>query len=516
MITISKTAWPHQTQGLAELADLIEQGYKRICITSPTGGGKSLMMQLRMDDSGLSTSIYTHRKLLLAQLSKSLEESGYDIGIRASGMKPALLRSTQVTMIQSEYNSVFKKKAHELHTCKEFFIDEAHNNVKMQAQAIMSGHLESGAVLIGMTATPIGIGGHYDKLIIAGTNKELRKCGAHVPAFHYGPDEPSVKLVGTVKIGEGECGIPTPHRMKFAKRVFGRIVANYKILNPAELPSLLFAPGVQESIFLCEELNNAGISAAHIDGTNVVLDGEVHTRSQEVVDEIAARSESGDIKVICNRFVLREGIDWPWIYHGIFATIFGSLTAYIQAGGRLLRAHKSLDHVVIQDHGGNHWRHGSLNTSRKWKLEDTDYVLCNERLDKIREGKEPEPITCPKCTLVRMTGPDCPRCGFRYDLKERPVLQVDGSLREMTNDIFRKRRHAKDTKFIRDQWRSRVCAVHNSKNPNVKRMTFKQLDANFARDNDWLYAPRGIPFMPKKTVDWYQKISEYPLEKLSQ
>ena len=37
--------WPHQERGLRELVDLIKGGAKRICVASPTGGGKSRMMR---------------------------------------------------------------------------------------------------------------------------------------------------------------------------------------------------------------------------------------------------------------------------------------------------------------------------------------------------------------------------------------------------------------------------------------------------------------------------------------
>lgn len=35
------SSWPHQERRLNELRESISQGEKRICFTSPTGGGKS-------------------------------------------------------------------------------------------------------------------------------------------------------------------------------------------------------------------------------------------------------------------------------------------------------------------------------------------------------------------------------------------------------------------------------------------------------------------------------------------
>ena len=110
---------------------------------------------------------------------------------------------------------------------------------------------------------------------------------------------------------------------------------------------------------------------------------------------------------------MREGIDWPWLAHGIMACTFGGLKSYLQSGGRLLRAHPSLDQVVIQDHGGNFWRHDSLNADREWQLEDTDKSIQEKHDEKYRTKSEPEPIVCPKCAKVRKTGGDLPGLRLR-------------------------------------------------------------------------------------------------------
>ena len=94
------------------------------------------------------------------------------------------------------------------------------------------------------------------------------------------------------------------------------------------------------------------------------IDGEEYAsdplKRAEVIDKLRA----GDIKVICNRYVMREGIDIPELYHIILATPIGSLSSYVQVVGRALRNHPSLDKVIVQDHAGNFWRHGSANANR--------------------------------------------------------------------------------------------------------------------------------------------------------
>lgn len=506
--------WPHQQQAIDELIQLILSGHKRICVTSPTGGGKTRLAMARLIESGLPSVFYTHRRMLLSQTSANFDSMGINHGIRASGHDQSLLHDIQLAMIQSESAAVYRSKKRELHDAKEVIIDEAHNNSAGQAQRLIDDH---DCVTIGLTATPLGIGHIYDSLVVAGTNSELRECGAHVPAYSFGPDEPSTRLVGKIAIGEGECGITQAKRQIFAQRVFGSVIEHYPIFNQEQKPTLLFAPGVPESIWFCQTLCESGIKSAHIDGKNCWLDGELIPTTDEVKQEIAARCKNGEIKIVCNRFVLREGVDWPWIGHMIFATVFGSLTSYLQAGGRGLRACPDVgkERVTIGDHGGNWWRHGSLNADRHWRLIDTDRIVGNERLERIREKKEHEPIHCPKCNMIRLMGPKCQNCGHQSTAKTRPVLQADGSLREMKNDTFRQRRRMPMTDKARSDWVGRVNGVRRSKKETVKRMTFAQVQVRFAQDHDWQYPPKDLPMMPINDADWFRAVQSVPLERLT-
>jgi len=497
--------WPHQISALAELADAIEAGETRICITSPTGGGKSRVMLTHiLANPELRFQLYTDRRMLLSQLAGNLEQAGIHAGIIAAGCE--WTNSNVYLCMMQTVVSQYVKGLRNLPSADQVFIDEAHKMAGGSMQEIrdqLGDH-----VSIGVTATPLGIGHFFDRLIIAGTNSELRKCGALVPAYTFGPDEPDTKWIGKVKIDEGECGIPTAKRMQFAQRVFGRVVENYRQLNPQGVPAILFAPGVRESIWFAENLTDAGIPSAHIDGENVWLDGEHLSVTQELRDEIRDRLEAGDIKVVCNRFVLREGIDWPFVQHCIFATVFGSMTSYLQAGGRLLRAHPGKSRCIIQDHGGGWWRFGSLNSDRDWDLTHDDRVVAGLRSERIRSKKEPEPLVCPRCNGCRLSGPDCPHCGHRHTTKSRPVLQADGTLREMRGDIFRARRVAEYTERLESDWVNRIKAIKRSKKDSVRNMTFAQVEANFARENNWRYPPRTMPMMPVHDADWFRPVRD--------
>lgn len=500
--------WQHQTEALARLDAAIRAGHKRICLVAPTGAGKTRIATERIQRSGVPTVFYTHRKMLLEQTAKRFSANGIYCGVRAAGWPKALLEDIQLAMIQTEASAVLKHKRRDVHEAGEVIIDEAHNNSADKALQLIGLH--GAAVIIGLTATPLGIGHVYDRLIEAGTKRELFARGVLVPAHHYAPDEPSSKLCGRVKFDGGECGIPTNRREMFVHQVAGRVIEHLKLFNARLKPTLLFGPDVAGSIYLCNQLNSAGISAAHIDGEICVVDGRQVGTTQQVRDEIAERSQCGDIKVVCNRFVLREGVDWPWIAHGVFATIFGGLTSYLQAGGRLLRSAPGIRHVTIQDHGGNWWRHGSLNADRAWCLSWNDRIATGMRMQGIREGAEPMPIVCPKCSSIREWGRECHKCGFAFQKNSRPVLQTTGKLLSQPIPQFLPRRTS-DSESLKRAWCARVRNTLKSNRADIRNRTLAQIEAAFAMDNNWIYPSRDFPMMPRREIDWFMPVCEVEL-----
>lgn len=218
-------------------------------------------------------------------------------------------------------------------------------------------------------------------------------------------------------------------------------------------------------------------------------------------------SRAGEIKVVCNRFVLREGIDMPWVEHGILATVFGSLQTHLQSGGRLLRACPGKARATVQDHGGNWWRHGSLNADREWDLCLTPAMCAGVREDRFREKKDREPCRCPGCGLV-LAGLSCPGCGFKIDprKKSRPVVQHDGELRDVEGDVYQPRRE----RFEPDTTKLWQSMYYRAKNGG---MTFRQAAGLFAHEHRY-HPPRDLPLMPQDPRDWYRQVSDVPRDQL--
>lgn len=513
------TLWPHQETALELIDQAMAAGHRRILLTIPTGGGKTAVACKKITDwlqEGLRVGLYTNRRLLLDQLSRVLQENGLTHGIRAAGYQDQHSLALQLSSIQTEA-SRSRKSARlagvwQLHDCQRVIVDEAHLHQGKEAAKILARHHAAGAVVLGMTATPIGLAKLYDELIVDGCPSELRECGALVWAYHYGPDEPDLQQLKELrKVPEGQDLSESQQRqvMGLRPQLWGRVWEWFQKLNPDRRPTILFAPGVEESIWFAQQFSRIGVRAAHIDGQDVWLDGDFHPTSMDVRHKVLEGSKDGSIPVLTNRFVLREGIDCPWLAHCILATVMGGTQTYLQALGRVTRAYPGLQSVTIQDHGGNWWRHGSVNADREWHLHDTASSVYGVRADRLRQKEEREPFTCPQCRLVLVTG-KCPGCGFEPQGKRsRAVVTTDGKLIELGGDIFTPRKVYKKPdgpkKWEQMYWRSRT---------EKGQRTFAQAMGLFAYENNWQWPQKDWPFMPTNVHDHYRLVAEVKMETL--
>jgi superfamily II DNA or RNA helicase len=511
------TDWPHQTRAVQETLALIQAGECRILITSPTGGGKS-RIAVRLIQSYLGqnrkVALYTNRRMLIEQLSEVLEKAGISHGVRAAGYDKEWFKDVQLCSIQSE-NSWSLKGTDELPQADLVLIDEAHLMAGPTAADLMGRYVQRGAVIVGLTATPIELGDYYDALIVAGTNSELRKCGALVPAYHFGPDEPDPATLKAVQPGVDLSEKQIASAI-MRRGIHGRVIEWYRKLNPTNRPTILFAPSVDTSVGFAKKFSEAGIPAVHIDGECLWANGCEVKSTKDSRTELLDGSINGTYRVVCNRFVLREGIDAPWISHCIFATVFGALQSYLQTGGRGLRACTGKDRCSVQDHGGNWWRHGSLNADRSWRLDESCVRVSGMWQDDLREKPDSQPLLCPQCQAVvarMIPGNRCPNCQAefpKYPKRIRFLVQSDGSLREYEGPILKPKyvRHFPDTeaKWIKCYWAARK---------GKKGMTFRQAVGWFVQQNHYHPHPT-LPLMPKNSIDWYRRVVDVPIEELLQ
>jgi superfamily II DNA or RNA helicase len=494
--------WDHQRRGCNAVLSAIANRQRRIVLTSPTGMGKSRMMMELIKwavSRGEKSALYTHRRLLCSQIARDLDAHQIQYGIRASGYKPNLAFSTQLVMTQSEIGAVFRRESRTLHNADLVLSDEIHAQGGDMLPTIHKQHYEKGAAICAVSATPLDLDGEWDTLIIAGNNSEGRKCGALVPAYTYCPDEPDLKHIKKYRIGED---LPDRDNAKLIMRpgIFGRVLSHWQRINPRRIPTLLFAPDVAGSIFFAQQLHSHGVRAAHIDAKQIWHDGEFMESDDDARQTILKMTETGEVEVLCNRFLLREAINLPHIGCGILATVFGSLKSYIQAVGRILRASPGLTEVSIIDHGANFRRHGSPNADRAWKLGMKGCKETGLRMEGMREHPETEPIRCPACSTMRLSGATCPKCGFMYHKNSRMVVEVSGDLKLVEGPAYKPHRVAmkKDTLEL---WKRYFFGARK------KDRTFNQA-MGWMEYNEHYQPPRNLPFMPIDPSDWFERISD--------
>lgn len=510
-----KTPWPHQTKAVIGVLDAIKAGHRRVLLTSPTGAGKTRIAAELVSQwigSGDKAALYLHRKMLLEQASGDMKKFGLDHGIRAAGYKDQWELPFQICSMQTEDARSMRADEHkrtQLHDAKLVIVDEAHLQGGDSMQAIARKHLQNpDCVVVGITATPVNLSHAYDHLVTAGVNSELRKCGALVAAHHYGPDEPDMKGIRQ-QLGED---LTEEMNKKAIMRtgVFGRVIESYKQLNPDQRPTILFAPGVAESIWFAEQFTAAGFPWAHIDGDTVWIKGESHNTSKSLREDILGMVKDGTIKGVSNRFVLREGLDLPVVSHGIFACRVGSLQSWIQMGGRFLRSHAGKTFASIQDHGGMWHLHGSLNEDRYWSLDDTAAGLAAKRERAILGKQQPEPVRCPQCSKIGPPGRYCAACGHDMNgqRKTRMVVQSDGQLKPMEGDVYREKavdqRPEAEKKWTQTYYRARNAGF-----------TFNQARGLYQHENYGLLPPPTASLMPKRETDWFRKVADIPRSELT-
>jgi superfamily II DNA or RNA helicase len=491
----------------------IEAG-RSACLYGPTGSGKtriSVELMRYALDRGWQACFYINRRLLIAQTAAVYEKAGFHFGIRAAGWDDYYdpHAPIQICSIDTEESRVYRRKTWQRHPAKLVIIDEAHlQKTKAMRQALWD-HQSYDAMAVGLTATPVGLSTWYDELVVSGTMAEYRACKALVPAVFRSVSQPDMRKVK--RTVTGEYVMDEKQRLIFTQHIVGDVLDRWKRYNPDARPTMLFASGVQESVWFTREFEKMGVNWAHIDATDAVVDGKRCKLTRKLWEEILQRYKDGDIKGMSSRFKLREGLDAPGTYMGIIASPVGSLASYIQMCGRILRySPDTPDAVVINDHAGVYWNHGSPNHDRPWQQlwSLPEHAVSDYHRQQIRDGKETEPIRCPKCESERKRGAVCPQCGFQHEKSVRKVKLENGSMIEVEGELI-KPRPVKMKHDTEEKWSKLYWAFKNKK----LKKSFNQLAGFFQRE--YHYAPpRDLPFMPKNADDWYRHVHAVPLKDL--
>jgi superfamily II DNA or RNA helicase len=541
----SREPWPHQLAGVEQTIAALSNGTKSVCLTAPTGSGKTAMeialAKWQAEELGGKVLCLTNRILLTDQTRKVFQADGVTIGVISASMKHLEREDSQV-QIATIQTLLARRRSDPSYWVDAALVlaDEIHQTSTGESADLINEYKARGSRVCGVTATPLGVSNVCDELIVAARTRDLQDAGILCFASWFAPSELDTRRLtkGKVDLSITENDArktwgPLKGDNAIRTRIVGNILDHYQQLHPTQTHTLAFAPGVKESLWAAQFCTSRGFRALHVDGEDFWVDGELHDRKRDdrlFQDSLEAWRE-GHIPIIWNRFVLREGVDEPQIKCVILATPIGSYRSFLQMVGRGLRTHESKGKCLVIDHGGAWWRHGSVNVNVDWEsvfdCEDPD-VLSKNRIAKQRETGDSMGQVCPKCGMVHKAFKRlvvCQYCGHQLHIGKasRPILQADGKLAEVTGEPI-------------EQWKIRSTPegqkiweglyFHDLKHKDGE-SSFNQLYAQFGyrtaviagtkeRPAFWhtYYPPRDLPNMPRNANDWHLKVKEVPRENL--
>ena len=486
-------------------------------IQAPTGCGKTRMsgeLFRWAAEHGMQGAFYASRRLLIGQTYNAFENQGLELGIRAAEFDSMANKGApfQICSTNTEYVRCIKprgdREKEDLHNAKLVIVDEGHLQRGEMMQSIIAEHRMDGANVVIISATPVGMSHMVDDILCGARLRDWRECGAIVPVKTYSIEQPDMRKVK--RNAAGEYIWKGKRKKIYIQSIVGNVIDQWKTKNGDARPTLLYAPGVEESVWFTERFSKRGINWCHVDASDCIIDGKRRKMDQGAWLEIQSRLVDGTIKGVSSRFKLREGVDLPFAYHAIIATPIGSLTSYLQIIGRIMRrSAETPEEVICTDHGGCYWRFGSPNHDRPWEafFHQSEGQVHTSFQDDVSRGEEKEPIRCPQCGLERRSGIECPECKYVAKRSQRKVVQADGTLKIRDGNLVTPKR-IKLNPTTQAEWTGMFWG-HRKKTDR----TFLQMEAWFCKKYGY-WPPRTLDWMPKKKHHWAMKVKNVPLDAL--
>lgn len=455
---------PYQQDLVNKIGLAYKSGFKCPLAVLSTGGGKTVIFSHithGASQKGNPVLVAAHRKEIIRQISLSLARFGVYHQVIAPPARAASIRIAHVraygkcfvdkkstvivgstqTLINrlDQVRLIFDLAKKQNENAKPLIVfDEAHHAVPgTQHGKIMEFAERLGSLGLMVTATPCrldgkGLGtcaGGYADTIVEGPSMEWLVNNGYLSKFRILTVEHQLDM-SDVKKRAGEYISADLEELVNKPSITGDAVEHYK-REASGKKAVVFCVSVAHSKEVASAFCDAGIKAAHIDGTT---DDEIRDRS--ILD-----FADGKIDVLCQVNLFSEGFDLASIAQKdvtidclVDLAPTNSLVNAMQRWGRVLRPYPGKVAIIL-DHAGNTiLRHGLPTTKRAWSLEG---------IKKQKRGENEKIIhcrCCPKCFTVHKPSPTCPNqdflgtgkpCGHVYETGSRQIEERDGELVEI-------------------------------------------------------------------------------------
>lgn len=386
-------------------------GRGRVCITMPTGAGKTILGSALIEryvEADRQILVIAHRRELLTQFYESLTLIPRTrAAFIAAGQPEQQWQLVQIASVQTLARRLDKLRIDP----KLIIVDEAHHAKAKSYLKVLSRWPQ--ARVLGLTATPARLDGKpladiFDRLVVGPGVAELI-ASDHLAAYDMysaaGVDGKGVRR----RMGDFDAAA-------LDKIAQGKAIANVVGAANRHLRGrrvLAFSVSRRASKDLTRRLREDGFTAEHIDGQT---DAAVR---RHTLREFGA----GRIDVLCSVDLIGEGFDCPECDAILMARPTHSETIYLQQVGRAMRPKADGRKALLIDCAGNVGRHGLPCGDRDWTLEGAG-----------GDGGDAAPASerariCKTCGMVSAPAAvRCGNCGAEFPKQPRHKPEVDVAL----------------------------------------------------------------------------------------
>ena len=357
--------------------------HKNVLFSLPTGGGKTTIIADIVEKAlakGTRVLILVHRLELCEQVRARLQQFGIIAGIIVGGRAKTLHLPIQVGTVQSVVKRVNRDHY------KKFgliIIDEAHRGASDSYLKII--HTLNHAPVIGFTATPYRTDSRtlrevFNTIVSGPTVAEMIRAGHLVSTIVYADE---IDLSG-VKITHGDYDEKQLFEKMNEGKIYDGVVNKYR--KHSNGTAICFCINKQHAINTAEAFQRANIPAAYI------YAGLPQDERQRALTAF----KRGDIKVLCNVFILTEGYDLPRIDTVILNRATRSRIAWRQMIGRGLRPYPGKNVCKVIDMGNNTALHGFVEEDDEITLK----LAGQTKKEREQAKEEAQTKECPKCAAI--------------------------------------------------------------------------------------------------------------------